>query len=490
MNTDISIINLNIDYKNGSPIPKKICDALVKSLTCNSVFSFYGKGNFSYSKIIEIEKNLSKEFEIDSHYHKYHKIFDGKRKDISEISSTKSDTILVLCEPKDYYYSARFIHQNRNKNIKKLIFLQEFEKKFMFKTGIYINIPEIYNHFKNVINLVNQKSVCVILHNSLKKIHFKKTLEKTHTISVFYDDYLASNSIKIDTLITTSHLYYNNSNISPIEVIARYKVFLHYSLGFSEYFYNDRLKFYDSIFTYGTYTANLLKRFTDAEIYKIGYPRYDNIHNLEKSACLNKLKFKKNWDKPIITWMPSLDEFSSFAIYHKEVTTLLSSYSLIIKPHPLSTKDFKIFRKHYSSKDNIFLIDYNIDNSEIFKISNFIIADYGGTIFGSIYNLKKLILLDIPRIEKSPLLGKESPEFLVREVITHFNKNNLSSIPKILSDTKAWEQQLKKLKRLKKKFFSINQPSNLLFLSKLINNFDNRNQKPKVSWNNPFAINE
>ena len=326
MQTDLSVVNLNIDYSDKNLSTQKITTALENLLPKKSVISIYGKGNFTYDKISEIKKNLSKRLSIESHYHKYHKKFQGIRKDIYEISSTQSDTILILSKPADYYFSARFIYQNKNKNIKRIIFLKEFEKKFIYSTGIYINIPEIYNHFKNVIDSLNKNSVCIIIHHSLKKIHFKKTLEKSHDISVFYDDYLSENSLKVDTLITTSHLHFNHSNISPIEVISNRKAFFHYSLGFSKYYYNNKLKLYDYIFTYGSYSANKIRKFTNSKIYTIGYPRYEYVSRLSKNDCIKKLKIKINHNKPILSWMPSIDEFSSFKRYHSKITKILQLY--------------------------------------------------------------------------------------------------------------------------------------------------------------------
>ena len=148
--------------------------------------------------------------------------------------------------------------------------------------------------------------------------------------------------------------------------------------------------------------------------------------------------------------------------------------------------DFDIYNKYYTKTQNIFLIDFNIDNSIIFKASDFIIADYGGSVFGAIFNLKNLILLDIPKVSNSRIMGKESPEFLVRKHIPSFNMRNIGSVTNYISQHETVTSQIKVLKKLKKKFFSKKSPSDTAYFSQLIKNFVHKKTIPKVSWNKPL----
>lgn len=463
-----------------------ICVGLVKSIKPSCKVSLFGKGDFTYKHISFLENFINSNLSFGWHYHKYHKSIKGRRKNIFDINDSSSNVILVLSNPKDYYYSARYLYENRSRYLDKIIFIHSFERSFKYKIGLYVNIPEIYNHYKNTIDRLDHTNTCIILHNSLRNDNIKKFIENRHKIKVFYDDYLSDSNYKLDTLITTSHLHFNQSNISPIEVISNRKVFLHYSLGFSKYFYNNKLKLYDYILTYGSYSANKIRKFTNSKIYTIGYPRYENVSRLSKNDCIKKLKIKINHNKPILSWMPSIDEFSSFTRYHSKITKILKDYTLIVKPHPLSQKDFNIFNKYYTKTQNIFLVDFNIDNSIIFKASDFIIADYGGSVFGAIFNLKNLILLDIPKVSNSRIMGKESPEFLVRKHIPPFNMRNIGSVTNYISQHEMLTSQIKVMKKLKKKFFSKKSPSDTAYFSELINAFIHKKTIPKVSWNKPL----
>lgn len=137
------------------------------------------------------------------------------------------------------------------------------------------------------------------------------------------------------------------------------------------------------------------------------------------------------------------------------IKKLQNNYNIIIRPH---TKTLNYNKKlfHLLQK-NGFLVDNESDRKigELFKGSDLVIADYGGSIFSSIYMLKPTLLLNLPKNIEYVInkIFNKTFDIQLRNKIISLNlhdkkKDFIFTIEKLLTKNEA-----NKIKKVKNYFF-------------------------------------
>jgi len=131
------------------------------------------------------------------------------------------------------------------------------------------------------------------------------------------------------------------------------------------------LKF-DIFFVHGDFEEELLlqKGIDKKRIIKIGFPKL-------KYQSIN---FKINKNRPIITYLPTWDEYKCIDMAIDKLITLKDNYDIYLKPHPLqSNKDLE--------KLSVFnVLSKDVTIKSIVNFSNYIFVDLkSGVLFDAIY---------------------------------------------------------------------------------------------------------
>tara|TARA_Y100000591_G_C21837649_1_gene703548 strand:+ start:1020 stop:2252 length:1233 start_codon:yes stop_codon:yes gene_type:complete len=344
------------------------------------------------------------------------------------------------------------IRQNNLKNIekglkkKKLKFkkLSQIKNKFNYK--VLISTGETGAKTYNVISIIK----FLYFHTIGKIIKFIKL----DNIFIFFFNRpftcSGSQNIYIQSFIEKS--------ISQISIKFPWTMDLNYK----SYPDNRWEKNYDIFFTHGKLDSKLIKKkFFKSEVFRIGYPRYDNLKISSRTA---KKKIKKLFGiknkKKIIFWIPThidtKNEVGTNIIFWMEIIKKLqNNYNIIIRPH---TKTLNYNKKlfHLLQK-NGFLVDNESDRKigELFKGSDLVIADYGGSIFSSIYMLKPTLLLNLPKNTEYVInkIFNKTFDIQLRNKIISLNlhdkkKDFIFTIEKLLTKNEA-----NKIKKVKNYFF-------------------------------------
>ena len=147
----------------------------------------------------------------------------------------------------------------------------------------------------------------------------------------------------------------------------------------------------------------------------------------------------------------------NFLPWINHISKLTSKFNVIIRPHPkLLNKDKQILSM---LKDKNFFVDTNSDRKmgDIYKISDLIICDYGGTIFSAIFLEKPIVLLNMDKNTEfyRQQVSNKSLDILIRDEIINFDLNvNFTEFENFF--LKDFEKQnIEKIKYLKKKYFGI-----------------------------------
>lgn len=164
----------------------------------------------------------------------------------------------------------------------------------------------------------------------------------------------------------------------------------------SEISWNEMIKSYDIdtrrynyFISPNKYSTEIFKRCfkLDENIIKeIGYPRNDRLKNLSKKD-INKIKEKfKIKNKKIIlytpTWRDNQYNFREYTLdikidFYKWREKLGKEWVVLFKPHYL----IKMKYDYEDLKDFVYIIDENIDITDLYIISDVLVTDYSSTFF-------------------------------------------------------------------------------------------------------------
>ena len=158
---------------------------------------------------------------------------------------------------------------------------------------------------------------------------------------------------------------------------------------------------FDVFFTHSDFETSLIKRkFKNKTCKVIGYPRYDHLNDTKQ--ILNDLSKDFNLDpkKQIIFWTPTHIHYrketnTNFSPWIDKIEPLLKDYNVVVRPHPKALKLSSNIEKILNKKNFFVDIKGSRKIGNLFKISDLIFCDYGGTIFSAIYLEKPIILLNM-----------------------------------------------------------------------------------------------
>ena len=199
----------------------------------------------------------------------------------------------------------------------------------------------------------------------------------------------------------------------------------------------DLIKRFDAFMCHGRIDSEIIKSKTKKPIKIIGYPRYDISKNdeSERKSLINE--FALDIQKQTILWIPSrLDweqpNFQNIIDWLDVLDERLLNKQIILRPHPhclqadlnliglLKTKNIRI--------DDV----KGRKLSSIYRFSDLIISDYGGSIFSATYMCKPIILLN----SKNHNLINVSNELDIkaRNRFLQFNLNEKNQLRDFLSN--------------------------------------------------------
>jgi hypothetical protein len=226
--------------------------------------------------------------------------------------------------------------------------------------------------------------------------------------------------------------------------------------------WNDQ---YDYFLTHGKIDKKLIeKKFNKSKCISIGYPRYD--FNIEKNDSLKFLKNDlkiTNQNLPIIFWAPTFIKFSSESILNIEpwiesVSKLSNKYNILLRPHPKT-----IITENSFINDLImnydFIIDINTNRRmyDLYNACDLVLADYGGSVFSSIYLKKKMLLLNIPSNSffLQYLVNQKKLELEVRNDFQSIDLQNSDKLEQLIHDI-IHKNNESELNDSKQKYFGTN----------------------------------
>ena len=197
---------------------------------------------------------------------------------------------------------------------------------------------------------------------------------------------------------------------------------------------------YDFFFCHGQKDFDLFKSRFKGKATIMGYPRYDEYFNLGYDKKKQKLYTQIDLDdkkKSILILTTVSAYFSTIQLYWSEIIDLTKQYNVIIRPHPLEINPNS---DRYRQKTLELIADERLrisssPHEELHKlhtIADFVICDYGGSIFSSLYLKKDVILLNNDgAVKDNNIIDSTSLE--IRNFLPSFDKSTISGLQSFLN---------------------------------------------------------
>ena len=164
-------------------------------------------------------------------------------------------------------------------------------------------------------------------------------------------------------------------------------------------------KVFDTFFSISSFDKKLLEKHNVRNILPIGYPRFDNVINIDKSRkkIMSEFNIPDSGNrKKIIFWSPTITEYNgsgnqNIDFWKGYFSNILKYYIVIVRPHP------KSIINHPEMVVELKKLGLYVDSSEsrelstLYGISDLVVADYGESLLTAIYLEKALILLNLPK---------------------------------------------------------------------------------------------
>jgi hypothetical protein len=155
--------------------------------------------------------------------------------------------------------------------------------------------------------------------------------------------------------------------------------------------------FFTEYFCHGAFDEKVYSLKFKKPITLIGYPRYD----YDNSSHNQSVNSRGSISRPRVLWMGSMHS-SGLDLWAETLIEIASFTDFTYRPHPKSVRrDRESIEELRSHKLNINLNESeNISN--LIGRSDVVIAEWGDSVFSSIYKAKKTILVEIPEYGNPP----------------------------------------------------------------------------------------
>lgn len=284
-------------------------------------------------------------------------------------------------------------HQNSPTKLNKIR-----KKKFAF----LLHEPNLVAHYKSTWQTLSKDDYSVIYTPSFKSM----TNESTDSVFSFMDELGIDFIYLYDLMAEDIKFEYSISN-HPISrfgssyicnFVAKKHIRFMYGAdigdGWSLQPWNEM---YDYFLCHGENDRKAIENRFKGKTVIMGYPRYDGYFDpsLNTQSVINE--FSLDSGKKTILWMPTLGgDYSSIPRFAEKLKHLTGQYNFIIRPHPIS---------FVQEPDFIALLErcgYSIDRDAIrdmnalYRVTDVVLADNGGSPFSAIFLGKNVVFLEVP----------------------------------------------------------------------------------------------
>lgn len=321
------------------------------------------------------------------------------------------------------------------------------------KLAFFVHSAEMFNHYQAVWRLLGAANFDIVLHGNDKdraesRVLARKLGYRCHDFTAVIEA-----GYQYDVLVSNHNMIRFEQQLLN-GLLARRQVRFMYALGKARHNFSEWNQDYDLILCYGPWQAEQLRACSDAVIFQMGYPRYDDYFRFPEQQHDRPVELNLDPQKQTVLWLPTWLELSSISRFADSMASLCDRYNVIVKTHPLSVNAEPQTLAILDQYQYTAVITRVYDNLSLFRCADYVVSDYGGTAFGAIYLDKKLVLLNVPEADKDSLTGDASPDVLLRQDIVNLDEDARWELPAVLADDAVWTAQEKTREQLRRRHFA------------------------------------
>jgi hypothetical protein len=245
-----------------------------------------------------------------------------------------------------------------------------------------------------------------------------------------------------------------------IELIAEKLLFVASLADFS-YCQYIQAECYDYIVCAGEYQRREFQKLVDKDrLFVIGSPRFDNYKN-DKEAAIQIITRKTGRElcrnKKNILWLTTHSEITSCINFAPIVSKIQNEFNIIHKPHTFNYYEISDFENRIRSLIPEIIIINDVDSVKLIPAADFVICDYGGSVFSAIKADKNVLLFNTSKPELlAGVFAPDLPVNTIRDRIVNFYPDEEEKFFAALKDDSVWERQKEIRRQIRAEFFTDN----------------------------------
>jgi len=319
--------------------------------------------------------------------------------------------------------------------------------------GFLMHIPELFNHYRAVWQCLPPGSFEVVNAGTGTDARQITDLSGAEGIGCVGAAQRQQSQSRYECLVS-NHPIDPSGPVPLIKRLGRINVRLMYSVGKAGWNLRDWNQLYDVILCFGPYQREALAVVTGAVLVEVGYPRFDAFFELlpRRRELLEAMGGDPG--KRTVVWLPTWKELSSVGWHDAAVAGLTRDFNVIVKLHPLMSQQEPGKAQALRELGLLRVVTDSSDNMPLYVVADWVLCDYGGPAFGAIYADRNLVLLDVPDAGNDPMLGADSPDLVIRQVIPHLAPTEGNTLRDLLEDARRWDDQRRIRRGLRSAFFA------------------------------------
>ena len=310
-----------------------------------------------------------------------------------------------------------------------------------------VHMPELVNHYDSIIDHLPHKPDVIISRPPSRPdgVRIAAMAEKKGC-PVVWDTETPDGFEPYDAVIS-NHLHVLDD---PERLLrwGRRHIRLMYSLGDFSWMFADWNVHYDAALCYGPYQQRIFAAlFPEVRTAAVGYTRLDAAKGEIGDRRETILGLGGDPDQQLLLWLPTMGELCSLDVYGDQLAGLNDDYNVVVKPHPMTLTQIPATIERLKRLGFKVLEDPTLNNARLIKMADFVLADYGGSLFAAILLDKNIVLLNMTGDMFMDFAGPLSPEIHLREHFVNIEPDLAGQVPRILQDEALWRDQ-KEIRRI------------------------------------------
>jgi CDP-Glycerol:Poly(glycerophosphate) glycerophosphotransferase len=231
-----------------------------------------------------------------------------------------------------------------------------------------------------------------------------------------------------------SHHPFMTGLLRDVAPLGDRHVRLMYGLGKAAWNFAPWNDLYEVILCFGPFQRDQLADVTGSLLVEVGYPRFDPFFQGRFDPATERARFGCDPARETLVWMPTWSDLSSTGAHAESMLALAGRWNVVLKLHPFVRFHQPDEVERLRAMPFAAVIAEPIDNVALYAMADWIVADYGGPMFGAIYTDRDLILLDVAASAGNELLGPGSPELMLRNVLPSVAEPDPDAVAAVLGD--------------------------------------------------------